>query len=190
MKRMIGKLSPSATSMIRRDHRRVLASFDRYSIAGSARVKRALVDTICLSLEIHAQIEDEIFYPAMREAGSALVKELIPGHEEMRRVIAALRRMDAQDPQFDPTFMELMREVLHHVADEETILLTHAETVLGYRLRELGAQMMQRRMRLTAPRAAEMARNSARAPSANAVFMTAGALLAGAFLLRGWRRHG
>ena len=171
MNAIIRKLSPSAADLIRADHTRVLASFHRYSLASSPRVKRGLVDSICLSLEVHAQIEEEIFYPAMREAGSALVKELIPGHEEMRRLIATLRDLDAGDAQFDQTFMELMRDVMHHVADEETILLTHAESILGDRLGELGGQMMRRRVRLAAPRGAEMARNTARAGSANGMLI-------------------
>jgi hypothetical protein len=187
---IIRKLAPSATDMIRADHTRVLASFHRYSIASAPRVKQGLANTICLSLEIHAQIEEEIFYPAMREAGSALIKELIPGHQEMRRLIAALRNMDAADPEFDQTFMELMRDVMHHVADEETILLTHAESVLADRLGELGARMMHRRVRLSAPRAPEMARNTASAASPNALLMALGTLLAGALVLRRWRRHG
>jgi hypothetical protein len=190
MNAIVRKLSPSATGMIRADHTRVMASFHRYSIAGRPRVKQGLANAICLSLEVHAQIEEEIFYPAMREAGSALVKELIPGHDQMRRLIAMLRGMEAGDPQFDQAFMELMREVIHHVADEETILLPHAESVLRDRLSELGAQMMRRRMRLSAPRAAEIAGNTARATSPSAMLLGAGALLAGAFVLRRWRRHG
>jgi hypothetical protein len=70
--------------------------------------------------------------------------------------------------------MELMRAVIHHVADEETMLLTHAETILGGRLSELGAQMAKRRLELTAPRAV----------SGRPFLMLAGALLAGVWLAR------
>jgi hypothetical protein len=58
--------------------------------------------------------------------------------------------------------MELMRDVLHHVADEETILLPEAERVLADRLGELGAAMTKRRMQLVLPRSGEIASDMAR----------------------------
>ena len=63
---------PTVTNMIRADHTHVLATFHQYEIDTSPGTKRALVNTICAGLEIHAQLEEEIFYPAMREvAGDA-----------------------------------------------------------------------------------------------------------------------
>jgi hypothetical protein len=75
-----------------------------------------------------------------------------------------------------------MRDVIHHVADEETMLLTHAESVLSDRLGELGAQMMKRRMELMAPQAGEMAVNKARAMPGG-LMLAVGALL-GLYLVR------
>lgn len=179
MHAILNRLSPSATEMIRADHTRVMAVFHRYHLDASPRAKRALVNAICLALEVHAQLEEEIFYPALRAADSSLVQEqLEPEHEEMRRHIDALRRMAPTSEQYDATFMELMRVVIHHVADEETILLTHAESVLGERLGELGAQMMKRRMELMAPQAGAAAKPGA------ALALAAGALLAGLWLVR------
>jgi hemerythrin superfamily protein len=184
MNAVMRKLAPSATDMIRADHTRVLATFHRYDVDSRAQLKQALVGTICLALEVHAQIEEEIFYPALRAAKSTLVDELVPEHEEMRSLIATLRSMDAADPQYDATFMELMRAVIHHVADEETMLLPNAETLMGGRLGELGAQMMKRRLELNAPRVGEMARNAARANPTSAVLLAMGALLAGVYAFR------
>jgi hemerythrin superfamily protein len=183
MHALLNKLSPSATEMIRADHTRVLASFHRFAADARPATKQALVNMICTSLQIHAQIEEEIFYPAMRGAGSALLNEFEPEHEEMRSLIATLRGMQPTDEQYDQTFMELMRTVIHHVADEETMLLPNAEAVLGEQLSELGRQMMKRRMQLTAPRAGEMARDSARAKP-NTLLFGAGAVLGAAYLLR------
>jgi hypothetical protein len=76
--------------------------------------------------------------------------------------------------------MELMRVVIHHVADEETILLTHAESVLGDSLQTLGRQMAIRRLQLKAPRMAK----------STSVWVLGGALLVGALLgSRSLRRH-
>ena len=188
MNAILKKLSPSATDLIRADHTRVLGLFHRYSLTARPAVKQALVGTVCLALEVHAQVEEEIFYPAMEQAGSELTEELVPEHDEMRALIETLRGMDPADARFDHTFMDLMRAVIHHVADEETMMLTHAESVLGERLYELGAQMRRRRLQLTVPHAAEMARNSTRA-APKTMLMAAGALLAGAALFRRWRRH-
>lgn len=163
----------NATDMIRADHTRVLATFHRYALDASPRAKRGLVGKICLALEIHAQVEEEVFYPALRDAGSELVEKSFPEHEEMRRLIGALRRLDAADEQYDATFMDLMRAVMHHVADEETVLLPQAESLLADELHALGRQMAKRRLQLGARRIAP-----------RKMLLGAGALLAGAFAFR------
>lgn len=161
------------------DHTRVLATFHRYSLDSSPRARRKLAESICQALEVHARIEEEVFYPALREAGSELVQKSVPEHEEMRRLIAALRKLDPADAQYDATFMDLMRTVMHHVADEETVLLPQAESLLADRLPELGMRMAKRRLQL-----------GARRSPAGTVFIGAGALLAGAFAVRrALRRH-
>jgi len=135
----LSTISPGATRMIRLDHSHVLVTFHRYKIDTNPRVKQGLVDTICTALEIHAQLEEEIFYPAIREVtDNEAIRKSVPEHDEMRRLIAKLRGMEPTDPAYDDTVMELMRDVLHHVADEETILLPEAERILADRLGELG----------------------------------------------------
>jgi hemerythrin superfamily protein len=159
----LSTISPGATRMIRLDHSHVLVTFHRYKIDTNPRVKQGLVDTICTALEIHAQLEEEIFYPAIREVtDNEAIRKSVPEHDEMRRLIAQLRGMEATDPAYDDTVMELMRDVLHHVADEETILLPEAERVLADRLGELGAAMTKRRMQLVLPRSGEIASDMAR----------------------------
>ena len=79
----------------------------------------------------------------------------------MRRLIAELRATDAAATRHDALLLELMRDVLHHVADEETVLLPEAEAQLtARRLSELGAQMTQRRMALVKPQAGKIAANT------------------------------
>jgi hypothetical protein len=181
---VISKLSPSITSMIRLDHTHVLATFHRYKMDTPAETKRALVNTACLALEIHAQLEEEIFYPAMESVQGGVLEKEVPEHDAMRRLIGRLRTMEPTDAAYDTTFMELMRTVIHHVADEETILLPAAETLLADKLGELGAQMTKRRFQLAAPRTGEIVGNTVRAMPASTMLMGAGALLAGSLLLR------
>ena len=183
---------PTVTNMIRADHTHVLATFHQYEIDTSPGTKQALVNTICLALEIHAQLEEEIFYPAMREiAGdSGTVAKSVPEHDEMRRLIGKLRSMEPTDASYDQTVMDLMRDVMHHVADEETILLPDAERSLADRLEELGAAMTKRRFELVAPKTVDIAWNTVRALPASNVLMGAGALaLVAAMVVGGRRRH-
>jgi len=192
MNALISTLSPSATSMIRLDHTHVLATFHQYRIDTPAATKRALVNTTCLALEIHAQLEEEIFYPAMRAVATdaAVIDKSVPEHDEMRRLIAELRSLEPRDPRYDACYMELMRSVLHHVADEETVLLPQAERLIPEQLGELGARMTRRRLALAAPKAGQIVVNTLTAMPAKALMMAIGVMLAGAYMMeRGARTH-
>jgi hypothetical protein len=109
----------------------------------------------------------------------------VPEHNEIKRLVERLRGMEPTDTQFETTLMQLMRDVMHHVADEETVLLPEAERMLGHdRLGELGAQMTKRRLQLMAPRAGEMAMNTVRALPTSTVLMAAGVVIAGTYFAR------
>lgn len=182
----VSKLSPKITTMIRTDHTHVVSMFHHYDIDASPARKHALVESVCLALEIHAQLEEEIFYPAMRDAlgDNEIVGKSIPEHDQMRALIDDLRSMQPTDPEYDSTFMELMRDVLHHVADEETRLLPDAEARLGDRLELMGAQMTKRRMELAGPRMGRIAANGVRAIPPAYAMVAAGALIAGTMIAR------
>lgn len=155
------QLSPTITDMIRFDHSHVMVTFHQYSKDKSPSVKKALADTICDALEIHATLEEEIFYPVMRreDPQQPFIHEAEPEHDEMRRLIAELRVTSGADPRHDKLVMELMRDVIHHVADEETRLLPDAEAILGKRrLSEMGAAMTRRRLQLVGPKAGKLAK--------------------------------
>jgi len=189
MNPFLNRLSPSITNMIRMDHTHVLSSFHQYEANSPPRVKKGLADTICVALEIHAQLEEEIFYPEMRRiAESEFMDKSVPEHDEMRALIAKLRGLEPADREFDSTLFKLMNVVMHHVADEETLLLPTAERVLADRLGELGAKMTKRRMQLAAPRTGEIASGMAKSMSAGSLIVGATALLAGGYLLT--RPHG
>ena len=183
MNEMMSRMSPTATTMIRMDHTHVLATFHKYRIESPPDKKHAIAETICLALEIHARLEEEIFYPAMRSVDPDLVDKSMPEHNDMRRLIAQLRQTRPQDQAFDTTLMELMREVMRHVADEETMLLPDAERVLGdRRLSEIGVEMTRRRFQLAAPRAGEIAINTVRSFPAATLAVTS-MFMVGAFLV-------
>ena len=175
-------VTPSITTMIRLDHTHVLALFRRFKPYTPLGKKRALVANACLALEIHAQLEEEIFYPALREAieSNEVLDKSVPEHDEMRQIIQTLRTLEPGEPSYDDTFRELIRVVLHHVADEETTLLPFAEEALGDELAALGVAMAKRRMALLRPHLAEATMTTARS------FPLASAAAVGGLLAIGW----
>jgi hemerythrin superfamily protein len=187
MNALVNRVTPSITTMIRMDHSHVLALFHRYRPDSSASRKRALVTNACLALEVHAELEEEIFYPALRSVMNEdpIFQKSEPEHAEMRRLVGELRERAADgsigDLPYDDKFLELMRIVIHHVADEETTLLPMAERLLGMdKLGELGVQMTRRRLELMKPRAGEFAVTAARSfpvgAAAAAALLAAGAI--------------
>ena len=187
------RMTPSITSMIRLDHSQVTAVFHRYRPETAIGKKRALVKNACLSLDVHAQLEEEIFYPALRNvlSGNEVLEKSEAEHERMRQMIGELRQMcgndgSIQEAPFDEKFFELMRLVMHHVADEETQLLPAAERLLHDQLGRLGMEMTRRRLELMKPHAAEFAETTVRSfpagAAAGAALLTAGAVAVGAML--------
>jgi hemerythrin superfamily protein len=190
---LMSTLSPGITKMIRMDHSHVLVLAHRYQATTRPARKQALVKSICLALEIHARLEEEVFYPALAEVAgdNEVLAKSKPEHDEMRRLIALLRAGEPEQADYADNFMALMREVLHHVADEETVLLPEAERLLQARLGELGARMTQRRLQLLGPRLGEAAMQHLRAMPVQtfvvgAMLVGAGVLLARRFSPPSW----
>jgi hemerythrin superfamily protein len=182
------KLSPTITDMIRFDHSHVLVTFHQYTTNKSPKVRKALADTICNALEIHATLEEEIFYPAIRLLNNdePVIQKSVPEHDQMRQLIAELRVTDPAEMRHQELIMELMRDVIHHVADEETVLLTEAENMMDKdQLSALGVQMTKRRMELVKPKAGRIAIDTAVGFSGSTAAMAAGvaALVAGGLFL-------
>ena len=161
--RVSAALCPEITTMIRLDHTHILLACRRYRWYLSPIRKTGLVAHVCLALDVHAQLEEEIFYSALFSncGDTPDLDRSISEHDEMRLVIQTLREMPACNPRYDHTFYRLVRLVLHHVADEETTLLPLAESKLRPQLRGLGWKMAVRRAQLLRPHAAEAARTTA-----------------------------
>jgi hemerythrin superfamily protein len=189
----VTRLSPSITTMIRMDHTHVFALFHRYKADTPDGRKRALLTNACLALQVHAQLEEEIFYPALRRVigDDAVLEKSGPEHSEMRELIQQLQDElatgDRVSVAVDDTFLKLMRAVIHHVADEETHLLPTAERLLKDELGELGMKMTRRRVELVKPHVGDIAVSAVRsfpaAAAAGAVVLAVGAVAIGATLL-------
>ena len=124
MNSMMSRISPSAANMIRMDHTHVLASFHQYSPDSRPQTRKALANSICLALEIHAQLEEELFYPAARRAiqEPRLLDQALEDHGRAKELIAQLVDASAGDALFN-TRVRLLRDAIEqHVAQEESEL--------------------------------------------------------------------
>jgi len=185
MNPVISSLSPTATRMIRMDHTHVLTMFHKLEPDTSASVREATTRNICTALDIHATLEEEIFYPALREVApdEPVLADSVQEHAEMRAMVTEVRNQIGSVAGHDDALAELMRAVMHHMAEEETVLLPLAERHLGSRLAELGARMTERRLELARPRAGQLAKDLVRASPGKAAVLLVGTLAAAAVML-------
>lgn len=90
--------------------------------------KRVLADQICLELTVHTQLEEEIFYPPLREAikDELLMNEAQVEHEGAKGLIAQIQNMDPADATFDARVTVLGEYVDHHVKEERSDMFPKA----------------------------------------------------------------
>jgi hemerythrin-like domain-containing protein len=138
-------------TMIKQDHDRVRKLFRDFDGADGGR-RQQIADQVMLELDVHASIEEEIFYPALRSQGTSEDKELVAEaydeHASAKQLIQQLRGMSVDDPQFTPLFRQLRQDIEHHADEEEQEMLPRAEEELRDRLDRLGQEMTARKEQL------------------------------------------
>jgi len=137
--------------MLRADHKHVSALFEEYEKARAATKKKDLVAQICSELTIHAQIEEEIFYPAVKQAlkDHELVPEATVEHATLKDLIAQVKDVEPDGEMFDAKIKVLSEYVKHHVKEEQNEMFPKAEAT-KLDMMELGAQMAARKNELMA----------------------------------------
>ncbi|MES2483975.1 MAG: hemerythrin domain-containing protein [Pseudomonadota bacterium] len=123
-----------ACDLLEADHRAVKKMFKEYdeltgSQARSALAKKQeLAQRICLALTVHAQIEEEIFYPAMRQAvrETDLLDEATVEHQTCKDLIQQIQDMSPSDDMFDAKVKVLGEYIDHHVKEERTEMFPKA----------------------------------------------------------------
>ncbi len=141
-----------ATALLHKDHETVSGLFEQYEKARSATKKFDLVQEICNELTIHAQVEEEIFYPAVRTstADDDMMDEAAVEHASLKNLIAQVKGKDVEtEPMFDGKITVLSEYVKHHVKEEEGEMFPKARKS-GVDLKALGAQLQTRKEALKA----------------------------------------
>lgn len=141
---------PNATQMIRQDHKKVEGLFKKFEQTKGSQAKRRLAENAMAELEVHAALEEEIFYPAVKnevDDGSSMVQEAIEEHQTVKQLISELKRMEEADEEFESQFSQLMENVQHHVEEEESEMLPKVEES-QLDLNSLGQQMAQRKQEM------------------------------------------
>jgi hemerythrin superfamily protein len=131
------------------DHRAVEKLFKQFEEAGGASQKQKIAMQICRELKVHTQIEEEIFYPASREAldDDDMVNEAIVEHAAAKDLIAQIEGMDPNDEMFEAKVTVLQEQIEHHVEEEETELFPQCRKS-DMDLKALGEQMKARKAEL------------------------------------------
>lgn len=140
---------PDALELLRRDHQAVARLLNEYDRAGDAVDKVAVAERLCLALAVHARIEEELFYPTLRQAGVSgeRVDNAVVEHMTARQLIADVETASVDDPLLDAKVRVLGVYSLRHAAEEEAELFEAARE-RGIDLRTLGARMAARKAEL------------------------------------------
>jgi hemerythrin superfamily protein len=120
----------AAVAMLKEDHDRVKGLFDQFEAAKGRPAKLKIVRLALTELKVHAAIEEELFYPAVRKpVGKGIMNEADEEHHVAKLLIAELDAMDGSESHFDAKFHVLAENVRHHIEEEEGEMLPKAKGV-------------------------------------------------------------
>jgi len=115
--------SNDAISLLVKDHKDVKAMFELFEgLTDRSKVsKKKIADQICHALIVHTQVEEEIFYPAVRNAikDEDMMDEALVEHASAKELIAQIRDMNPGDELYDAKVKVLSEQIEHHVREEE-----------------------------------------------------------------------
>lgn len=141
-----------AIALLKKDHRTVEDLFADFEKASGDGRKQKLAMEICLDLSVHAQIEEEIFYPACEgKVDEDLLKESYVEHDGAKVLIAEILAGEPSDEFYDSKVKVLSEEIAHHVEEEEKRMegLFAQARKAGLDMDALGEQLAARKEELT-----------------------------------------
>jgi hemerythrin superfamily protein len=134
----------NALELLKADHQRVSELFDQLHQADDIDQKRDIFDAIREELTVHADIEENYFYPLFKskEGFEDLIEESLDDHSEMKDLIEEIESLD-DDSELEDRFDELQEVVEDHVTEEENELFPKVRKVMDEdALAKLGEEMM------------------------------------------------
>jgi hemerythrin superfamily protein len=155
-----------ATQLLKKDHTTVKRLFTEFNRTTTRAVKRRreLVDRIDAELDVHARIEEEIFYPAVSklEGTRHLLEEARDEHQTARDLLAEVRQLDPGDKALTDRMKELRSAVLHHATEEEKEMFPRAAELGADRLTDLADALQSRKQQLMQERMPDARRRGRR----------------------------
>lgn len=154
MPRKASNATPDILELLKQDHQAILALFDEFDKKQKRgefddEAKQALVDRACAELSLHSQIEEEMFYPALRDALGDLpaLDQANVEHEIADQAINALEAMDPDEDFYDARFVVLGEYIRHHIdAEQEQVFALAKKSRID--LAEMGTQFLERKEEL------------------------------------------
>jgi hemerythrin superfamily protein len=144
--------STDALELLEQDHREVEELFDEFGeMQGNDERKEELAQKICRSLEVHARIEEEVFYPRAREAtkDDDLIDEAIVEHAGVKHLIAEIEAMELGDELYDAKVRVLEEMVKRHIQEEEEELFPELVSA-KMDMKAVGRELAERKQELMA----------------------------------------
>jgi hemerythrin superfamily protein len=147
----------NATALLRADHKLVSGLFAEYEKTRSTAKKKELVSQICTELTVHARVEEEIFYPAVKLAlkDDELIPEATVEHATLKALIAQVEGVEPDGEMFDARIKVMAEYVKHHVKEEQNEMFPKANSTkldmlaLGAKLSERKAELLSESETLT-----------------------------------------
>ncbi len=134
-----------AIGILKNDHNKVKDLFDNFEKADNLRAKKKIVADVIKELKIHASIEEEIFYAAVRpQIDKKIMNEADEEHHVAKLLIAELEVMDGTEDHYDAKFKVLSENIRHHIREEENDMLPKARA-LDMDMDALGKHMLIRK---------------------------------------------
>jgi len=136
-----------AIELLKEQHDKVKKAFKEFEKLDreDTQKQQQLVQSVCEDLKVHTTLEEELFYPAAREAidDEDILNEAQVEHETAKMLIEQLENMGPEDPNFHATFTVLGEYVVHHVKEEEGEMFPQVKKT-DLDLEELGSRMRSR----------------------------------------------
>ena len=136
----------NAIEFIKKDHRRIEELFENFLAAEAEMTQEDLFQEIETGLSAHSEMEEEVFYPALKGISPDKIDEALKEHAQVKELLADLPAADLSEEGFESRFQRLVKDVRHHVKEEEAhggVLEIAAESLGADQLNEMTNEMLR-----------------------------------------------